>query len=343
LQEIAMSGDLKNIAVLGAGSWGSTLAWLFASSGKHVRLYAHRQERADQINSERAILRPFKRPLPPEVTVSSDLERCIENVDVIVFCCTSQSIRELGGKVNELLQDSKANPILVSAVKGLELGSLKRMSQVLEDVVFDAVVCTLSGPNLAFEILSGLPTASVIASRSAEAANSVQQLLSVPKFRLYTSRDIIGVELGGTLKNIIAIAAGASDGLNLGANAKAALLTRGLAEMTRLSVRLQAEASTLAGLAGMGDLFATCSGPTSRNYKLGMELSKGRKLAEILFDMGAAVEGVPTTEAVCELSIKLGLELPIAEQVESTLKGKSSPEGAIMTLMGRPLSSESRS
>jgi len=193
---------------------------------------------------------------------------------------------------------------------------------------------------LADEVLGGLPTASVVASADINLARSLQSQLSAPKFRVYASDDPVGIELGGTLKNVIAIAAGACDGLSLGVNAKASLLTRGLAEITRLAVRLGAKPQTMAGLAGMGDLFATCSGPLSRNYRVGFELARGKALSLILEELGSVAEGVPTAEAVCELSKRLGLELPIAEQVESTLKGNSTPAGAIMALLSRPLASE---
>jgi glycerol-3-phosphate dehydrogenase (NAD(P)+) len=186
----------------------------------------------------------------------------------------------------------------------------------------------------------GLPAASVIASANATTASAIQNELSIPKFRLYTNNDMIGVELGGTLKNVIAIAAGGADGLKLGSNAKAALLTRGLAEMTRLAVAMGAKPLTLAGLAGMGDLLATCETTTSRNYRLGNEFVKGKSLPDIFAEIGAVVEGVPTARAVCELSKRLKIDMPIAQQVDDGLSGKTSAEGAIMTLMSRPLGSE---
>ncbi len=185
-----------------------------------------------------------------------------------------------------------------------------------------------------------MPAASVVASSDLELARALQETLSVSKFRVYANDDLVGCELGGTFKNIIAIAAGSCDGLGLGINAKAALLTRGLAEMTRLAVRLGAKPTTLAGLAGMGDLFATCGSPLSRNYRVGYELVRGKPLDQILTQLGAVAEGVTTAAAVCELSKRLGLELPIAEQVESTLKGNNTPAGAIMALLSRPLASE---
>lgn len=330
---------MNNVAVLGAGSWGSTLSWLLANAGREVRLWTQDAAKAERINSTHLIERPLKIEIPHQVIASSDLGETVAGADVILFCCTSQSTRSLAERLKPHLKNSKAS-VIVSAVKGLELSTLKRMSEVISDVIPELPVCSLSGPNLAAEILVGLPTASVIACSNIGVALDVQKVVSLPGLRVYSNDDLIGVELGGTLKNVIAIAAGASDGLHLGSNAKATLLTRGLAEMTRLAVRLGAKPGTLAGLAGMGDLFATCAGPNSRNYRLGMEFAQGKQLEEVLTGLEAIAEGVPTAEAVCELSKRLGLELPIAEQVDAALKGKTTPKGAIMTLMGRPPSSE---
>ena len=231
-------------------------------------------------------------------------------------------------------------PNLVSAAKGLELKSLKRMSEVLESYLPNAKVLSLSGPNLAYEIRSGLPSASTVAARDIEVAREVQMSLSTKTFRLYASDDLAGVELGGTLKNVIAIAAGASDGLKLGVNAKSALLTRGLKEMVRLSQALGAKESTLFGLSGMGDLIATCEGPLSRNYRIGKFLAENLTLEEAIEKVGSLAEGVETTHAVCELSKKVSIDLPIAFQVQATLKGITTPKKSIMTLMQRPLALE---
>ena len=214
------------------------------------------------------------------------------------------------------------------------------MSEVLAQELPNFETCVLSGPNLAKEILQGLPAATVIASNNMAAATQVQKILSVPKFRLYTNTDVIGVELGGTLKNVIAIAAGCADGLALGSNAKAALITRGLAEISRLAVSMGAKPSTLAGLAGMGDLLATCTSPLSRNYHLGAELAQGKSLQSILKETGAVIEGITTAQAVCNLGQTLNIELPIAKLVQACLDSSLSPSEAIMTLMNRPLISE---
>lgn len=335
-----MFDDRLQITILGSGSWGSTLAWLWSSAGHQTTLWTRQAEKADLINSQHRIDHPVKVVLSEQVTATADLDKALAGAEVVVFCCPSQALRALADQVFRNLQEQALEPIIVSAVKGLETSSLKRMSEVLTEVMPGFNVAALSGPNLASEIIAGLPAAAVIGCAKQAIAHHLQKSLNMPLFRLYYNTDIAGIELGGTLKNVIAIAAGASDGLKLGANAKAALLTRGLAEMTRLAVKLGGQASTLAGLTGMGDLLATCAGPASRNYRLGLELAKGRTTQEILQELAVAVEGVPTTKAVCELSIKLEVELPIAEQVDATLNGRTSPDAAIRILMTRPLSSE---
>lgn len=339
--------EKRSVTILGAGSWGLTLAHLWCHSGRPVKVYCRNQAGALKLTTTRLMEKPRAHHIPSEVVITSSLDEALSDTDLLVFACNSQSMRELATAVAARLLSSadgsksdKSLPVLVSATKGLELGTQMRMSEILTAVVPGCGVASLSGPNLADEVLGGLPTASVVASADINLARSLQSQLSAPKFRVYASDDPVGIELGGTLKNVIAIAAGACDGLSLGVNAKASLLTRGLAEITRLAVRLGAKPQTMAGLAGMGDLFATCSGPLSRNYRVGFELARGKALSLILEELGSVAEGVPTAEAVCELSKRLGLELPIAEQVESTLKGNSTPAGAIMALLSRPLASE---
>lgn len=334
------------VTVLGAGAWGLTLAQLWCHGGRPVKVYCRNAESAVKLSTTRLMVKPRVHELSANIEISSDLDYCLTDSGLLVFACSSQSMRNLATAVAEHLpsapgsQPAPSRLVLVSASKGLELGTQLRMSEILSEVLPAYPNASLSGPNLADEVLSGLPTASVVASPNLALAKSLQSQLSAPKFRVYASDDQIGVELGGTLKNVIAIAAGACDGLMLGVNAKASLLTRGLAEITRLSARLGARPQTMAGLAGMGDLFATCSGMLSRNYRLGFEFAQGKALKTILEELGSVAEGVPTAEAVCELSKRLGLELPIAEQVESTLKGNSTPAGAIMALLSRPLASE---
>ncbi len=341
--------EKRAVTILGAGSWGLTLANLWCHSGRTVKVYCRNEANALKLSTTKLMEKPRAQQIAAEVLITSSLEESLSDTSLIVFACTSQAMRELAGRVVQcqaLSKNGNIDKVVVSATKGLELGTQLRMSEILAATFgsgesnIEAKVASLSGPNLADEVLSGLPTASVVASADFELARSLQSQLSAPKFRVYASDDPVGVELGGTLKNVIAIAAGICDGLSLGVNAKASLLTRGLAEITRLAVRLGAKPHTMAGLAGMGDLFATCSGPLSRNYRVGYEMARGRPLSLILDELGSVAEGVTTTESVCELSQRLGLELPIAWQVESTLKGKSTPAGAIMALLSRPLAKE---
>jgi glycerol-3-phosphate dehydrogenase (NAD(P)+) len=272
------------------------------------------------------------------------MEVCLKDADIIIFCCTSQSLRQVALQAAislEKLNRADDNlPCLVSAIKGLEISTLKRMSEVLASILPNYPICVLSGPNLAEEVLQGLPSAAAIACEDLHAAQHVQSRLNSPTFRLYTNTDVVGVELGGALKNVIAIAAGCSDGLKLGVNAKSALLTRGLAEMSRFAQLMGAQPLTLAGLAGMGDLIATCAGMQSRNYRLGYALAQGGTTSDVLAGLGAVAEGVTTTRAVLDIAQQKELELPIAQQVKEMLQGTKSIKEAIETLMKRPLSSE---
>ena len=340
----------SKIAILGAGSWGTTLTWLLGNNERQVSIWSRNQEKLEQIKKLRRLEHPLDISIPESVEVCDDMDRCLEGAAIILFCCTAQSMRSVGLAVNKALSAKVAarahgsardgQAVLVSAAKGLELKTFQRMSQILSYVVPGHQVCALSGPNLAVEVLRGLPTASVIACEQEETARFVQEQLSVPSFRLYTNTDVIGVELGGALKNIIAIAAGAVDGLNLGTNAKSALMTRGLAEMVRLATTMGAKPTTLSGLAGMGDLVATCYSSLSRNYRLGYQVAQGKSPADAERHLGSVAEGATTASAVCELSQKLDVPMPIAEQVDAALKGRSTAEKAIMALMTRPLSSE---
>lgn len=315
-----------------------------------MRLWSHNPDKVALLRKTRRVDKPLAISIPESVDISSDLAETVSQAEVLLFCCNAQSMRSVALQVKNCLAvpssvgagKSAERPakIAVSAAKGIELDTFKRMSAVLSEVLPGMPVCALSGPNLAAEVLEGKPTASVIACDEIETARFVQAQLNVQTFRVYTNNDLPGVELGGSLKNIIAIAAGTVDGLKLGTNAKAALMTRGLAEMTRLAVALGGKPSTLAGLSGMGDLVATCYSDLSRNYRLGYKLAQGETLNSAEKELGAVAEGVTTARAVCELSQKLDIELPIAEQVDRTLRGISTPEKAIMTLMARPLASE---
>jgi len=333
------------ISIFGAGSWGLTLAWLLGNAGHDVVLFTRSFEKAMDLTYAE-VTSPVKLRLPQSVHATSDLKEAAAADRLLILACTSQTVREVSTSINRVLSEAEPpeKPLtVVSAVKGLELGTLKRMSQVIAECIPNANICSLSGPNLADEILAGMPAATVISCEEAEVAANVQAIITSKKFRVYTNTDIVGTELGGSLKNIIAIAAGVSDGLNLGANAKAAHLTRGLAEMTRLSVTLGGESKTLAGLAGMGDLFATSAAVTSRNYRLGAAIAGGATARDAESALGMVAEGVATTFAVCELAERLNLDLPIASAVKSMLEGKTTPIGAIMKLMSRPPVSEAKS
>lgn len=331
--------DNEKIVILGAGSWGSTLAWLLGSSGKSLALWSHDKAKAARLQQTRKVSAPLAIDLPDSVEVVDDLS-CVRDATIILLCCTAQTMREVSTRLSTELGGGGSGKILVSAAKGIELNSDLRMTEVLSQSLPDADVCVLSGPNLAAEILRGLPTATVVACQDEAIATRVQHALSLPTLRVYTNNDVAGVELGGALKNIIAIACGAVDGLDLGTNAKAALMTRGLAEMTRLAVALGAKPTTMSGLAGMGDLVATCYSSLSRNYRVGFRMARGESSNEIERELGAIAEGVSTARAVCQLSKKLNIKMPIAEQVDATVKGLCTPEKAIMSLMKRPLASE---
>lgn len=354
------------IAILGAGSWGATLAKLFAeadtneahkagngknainknATNKQVRLFSHSKQKAEYLKQNRTIERPCRAILPDSILVSSDLAETVEGADIVIACCTSQNMRSLSQDLRSVLPAPKINkeglplPVVLSAAKGIELGSFKLMSQVLQEHLPGFACGALSGPNLAVEILEGKPTASVVACRDEQAARFVQAGLNTPTLRMYMNTDVCGVEMGGALKNVIAIAAGGVEGLKLGVNARAALMTRGLAEMSRMALTQGGDPRTLAGLSGLGDLITTCSSPASRNFQVGLKLVQGKSVDEIREELGVATEGIETTYAVCTWAETLGVAMPIAEQVNAALKGKTSARGAIMALMSRPLASE---
>lgn len=278
--------------------------------------------------------------LPELVDVSNDLRQVLDGAGFVLGVMPSRHARRV---YTEMLPSIDPAAILVSATKGLESGTLLRMSQVIEEATasrFAAKVAVLSGPTFAREIASGEPAAVVIASRDLEIAGQVQAAFSGPTFRLYTNRDTIGVEVGAALKNIIAIGAGVCQGLGLGNNTRAALITRGLAEISRLALAMGGEAPTLAGLAGLGDLVLTCSGDLSRNRKVGIELAKGRSLSEITASTAMIAEGVETVDAAMALGVKFGVDLPIIEQMHAVLRLGKAPRDAVRDLMDRSLKGE---
>jgi glycerol-3-phosphate dehydrogenase (NAD(P)+) len=275
--------------------------------------------------------------LPDTLRASSDLDALIAAADVVAMAVPSQGFREVAARVANSIG---ATTPVVSLSKGLERSSLMRMSQVLEESMPGRPVAVLSGPNLAREILAGQPAASVIACADDAVATTLQQLFSRPTFRLYTNPDVVGCEIGGVVKNVIAIASGIAQGFGFGDNTKATLVTRGLAEMTRLGVAMGANPLTFAGLAGMGDIMATCASMQSRNTQVGVRLGKGESIADIVASMNMVAEGVKSSAVVVDLARKLGVEMPIAEQVARVCDGTQSAADALRALMSRSSRSE---
>jgi glycerol-3-phosphate dehydrogenase (NAD(P)+) len=334
---------MSEIAVIGGGAWGTGLAIVLGRKGAHrVRLWAHETEVCESI-AQRRINEKFLpgQHIPESVTASNDLASVLADARIIVSVMPSQHCRSLFERMRPHVPPQT---LIVSATKGLEEGSLQRMTEVISGVLGRegaSSVGALSGPSFAQEVARGDPTAITIASQDAALLRTVQQEFSGPSFRVYTNSDVAGVELGGALKNIIAIAAGISDGLGFGHNSAAALITRGLAEMTRLVVACGGRAETMAGLAGLGDLVLTCTGGLSRNRSVGVELGRGKKLPEIIAGMhGMVAEGVFTTTAAVGLAHARGVEMPITEQMHAILHHGKSPREAIQELMTRSGKSE---
>jgi len=311
---------MPKIAIIGTTTWGITLGVVLARNGLQVKLWARTEQEATELTN--AGPNPTLLPgvvFPPQLSVTSSLSETLDKAKAVILVVPSQGMRQNIKLVAEHLNGSV---LIVSAAKGLEIGSNKRMSQVMTDEVeprFRPNICVLSGPNLSPEILRDLPAATVVAAGDEAIARKAQKLLATPNLCVYTNTDVIGVELGGTLKNIIALGAGIADGLGYGDNAKAALITRGLTEMTALGVALGANPLTFSGLAGLGDLMATCASPLSRNHYVGVELTKGRSLKEITDSMTGVAEGVSTTLVVWNLAQKMGLEMPITETLYRVL------------------------
>lgn len=332
---------MKKLAILGAGSWGLTLAWLAASDRQNVWLWDRNPEKIEAMKRDRKVLFPVPLILPLDLNLTDSLEEAVRDADVILLVVTVGGTREVLRKLRDEIGLSK-DVILVNASKGIEFPSLQPLSEVFATEMPNNPYAVLSGPTLALEILNGLPTACSIACRDLAVAESLQQNLSHDLFRLYSNTDVTGVELGGALKNIFAIASGYMKEKKLGDNALGALLTRGLSEMTRFSMALGADQKTLYGMSGLGDLLATANSPLSRNYQVGARLARGETLDEILADLRVVAEGVKTTHAVYELSRKMGLETPIVEMVEMCLSGPFSEKMIIKSLMSRKLKSEQK-
>lgn len=334
---------MKKIAIIGGGAWGTALAIaLTRSSRKHrLSLWAHSTDVVEALNARRVneiYLSGFE--LPAAVEVTGDLEKALAGADIVLGVMPSAHAREI---YRSMRPHVEPGAVFVSATKGLEPATHARMSQVIaEEMGLDSFsrVAVLSGPSFALEVAAGNPTAVVLASEDAKLASEVQEEFSGPRFRLYTNDDVIGTEIAGAVKNVIAIAAGICAGLDLGTNAVAALITRGLAEMTRLAVALGGRRETLAGLAGVGDLILTATGDLSRNRSVGIQLGKGRDLREILGSTRRVAEGVGSAAATLELARRANVEMPITEQVHAVLAEGRVTRDAIRELMERRLKQE---
>ena len=331
----------QKVAVLGAGSWGTALAKVLAEKGDEVALWARREDLSKQINESRVNEHylPGAR-LPSTLRATHDLKNALEGAGMVVFVSPSHATREVAKLAAPFVP---AGVSIVSATKGIENDSLMFMDEVLaEELGPDAAkrLTFLSGPSFAKELAAHLPTAVVIAARDAKRCDDVMRRFHSPYLRTYASQDVIGVECGGALKNVIAIAAGTIDGLGLGHNTRAFLITRGLAEVAKLSIARGGSALTLAGLAGMGDLVLTCTGELSRNRTVGLELGKGRKLPEILASLGHVAEGVKTTKSAYNLSLKLKVDMPITREVYAVIYEDKPVDKALVDLMARELGPE---
>jgi glycerol-3-phosphate dehydrogenase (NAD(P)+) len=342
----------KTLAVLGAGRWGMTLARLFAQASSagntdlssklaRVILWDRTPDKVQHLQAARHMVFNGKTFfLPHTLLITSSLEEAVSQADIVLMVVSSSGTASMAQRMKPHL---KENAIIVNASKGFDLTTLSPLSHVLNEC-FEGTkhpIAVLSGPNLAKEVIEGLPTAAVVASHCLHTAEMLQYYLSTERFRLYTNTDVIGVELGGALKNIFAIVSGYMDGCAMGANARAALITRALAEMTRFSLMLGAKVETIYGLSGLGDMLATCSSPLSRNYQVGFQLSQGHTLTEVLTGMAEVAEGVSTTQAVQKIIQARGIEAPIMTLVSDFLSGTPlTEEELIKKLMTRRLCSE---
>lgn len=322
-------------AVLGAGSWGTALALNLLRNGHHVRLWSWDSDVVSAVRGGEPNPYLPDVAIPEGLELTDDLPRALAAADLVLSVSPAQHV---GGVFREAARHVPPDALVVSASKGIEISTLRTMDEVLAEHLPEQTMesfCVLSGPSFALEVAQGVPTAVVVASRSLDARVRAQAIFSSHRFRVYTNPDVMGVELGGAVKNVIALAAGVSAGLGFGHNTQAALMTRGLSEITRLGVALGADPSTFAGLAGMGDLVLTCTGELSRNRTVGTRLGAGESLDEILADMSAVAEGVRTTPAVHQLALRHEIDMPIVAEVNAILSGTRDPADAVQALMLR--------
>ena len=327
------------LTVLGPGCWGLTIAKLLNNNFDEICVWGRKEDLTPTLINEKRLEKPLEIQLDKKVEITSDLELALKDAEIILLVVSTGGIRPVCEQIKKI--GLKDNQILVNLAKGIELPSLKRMSEVILEVLPNINFAVLSGPTLAKEIIDGKPTLATIASSNIEVAKRAQELLNVPSlFRLYTNEDVIGVELGGSLKNVIAIASGFASSMGLGDNLRGSLLTRGMAEMARVAIALGAQPQTLYGLSGMGDLIATASSPYSRNYTVGSMIAKGKKIDDILAELGSVAEGVKTSKALCELAKKLNIEVPVSNAIYEAVYTDITPKEILDKLMNRKLKIE---
>jgi glycerol-3-phosphate dehydrogenase (NAD(P)+) len=325
-------------AILGSGAWGTALAWLWGKDGRQISLWGHNAARVMRMQKTREnhdYLPGVK--LPESVDVTSELSDCGE-ADLIVFVTPSTALREIATRLQELIVNPRA--LFLSCTKGVEHLTGMRMSQIIREVFPGHGIAVLSGPNLAVEIAQNLPTATVIGCDDLNCAASLQNILGSSRFRIYTSQDVVSIELGGALKNVFALAAGISDGLGLGDNSKAALVTRSLAELVRLGIAMGGNANAFYGLSGAGDLIVTCYSERSRNHTVGKRLGRGEPVAQIIRSMQAVAEGIPTARSAWECARRLNIATPIIDQIYAVLYEEKKPTVALEELLRREQKAE---
>ena len=328
---------MNKIAVIGAGSWGTTLACLLTEKGYDVSLWAYEKEIADEINGSRVnSIYLSDVILPVNLKATNNIGDAVKQARYVLNVVPTQFTRSIFKEAEKYIPK---DAVIISASKGIEQGTLLTVSAILKDITGQKIA-VLSGPSFAKEVLKKLPTAVTLAAENADFSLQLQEIFNTHYFRVYTHTDVLGVELGGALKNVIAIASGISDGLGLGHNARAAIITRGLAEIIRLGERMGADKRTFSGLSGLGDLVLTCTGHLSRNYSVGVSLGKGMKLKDILSSTKSVAEGVATALSAFELSLKYGVEMTVVKQVYEVIYKDENPAEAVKMLMNRALKAE---
>ena len=324
---------MSKIGVLGAGTWGCALAILLAGNGHDVTIWTKIEKEAQALKEDRNNIKNLPGAvLPPQIDITLDLEQLCRDKDIIVMSVASPFIRQTSKEASPFI---KKDQIIVNVSKGIEDGTLYTLSEIIKDEIPQADVAVLSGPSHAEEVSRLVPTTVVVGSETVETASFIQDLFMNEVFRVYTSPDIIGIELGGSLKNVIALSAGILDGLGYGDNTKAALITRGIAEISRLGIAMGGKLETFAGLSGIGDLFVTCNSKHSRNWNAGYLIGKGRSMEEAMKEVNQVVEGVNSAKAALALSKKFNIEMPIVEQINEVLFGGKSPSDAVNDLLLR--------